>query len=69
MPSFKPGDKVYLISNMIFLEELTVIKVSGGLVTVKNEKGGGLRVHADRLYKDKAEAERVMEENKKSRQS
>lgn len=59
-----PGDKAWLVSNRIFVQEVTIGKASGGFVLIKFEAGGGIRVRPDRLYATKEEADAVVEKNK-----
>ncbi len=55
---FKVGDRVFIISNGVKVDELTVIAVSGNFYTLRYvESGGGTRLASHRLYATREEAE------------
>lgn len=55
---FKVGDRVFIISNGVKIDELTVIAVSGNFYTLRYvESGGGTRLASHRLYATREEAE------------
>ena len=52
------GDRVFIISNGVKVDELTVIAVSGNFYTLRYvELGGGTRLASHRLYATREEAE------------
>ena len=55
--SFNVGDHVFIISNGVKIDELTVISVSGNFYTLRYvESGGGTRLASHRLYTSREEA-------------
>ncbi len=55
---FKVGDRVFIISNGVRIDELTVISVSGKFYTLRYvESGGGTRLASHRLYATREEAQ------------
>ena len=60
------GDRVYIISNGVRIDELTVINVSGNFYTLRyTQTGGGTRLAAHRLYASREEAQAVLDEKSK----
>lgn len=60
---FNVGDRVYIISNGVRIDELTVINVSGNFYTLRyTQSGGGTRLAAHRLYASREEAQAVLDE-------
>ena len=42
---YKTGDTAYIVANRIFVKEVTIIKYSGGLYTLRlSDTGGGLKL-------------------------
>lgn len=60
----EPGQKAWLISNGIFVQEVEIGRISGGFALVKFSAGGGIRVRLSRLYETKEEAESIVKKNK-----
>lgn len=57
------GDRVYIISNGVRIDELSVINVSGNFYTLRyTQTGGGTRLAAHRLYASREEAQAVLDE-------
>lgn len=56
----KQGDFVYFIENNIAIKQVQVMKQSGGLVTIKFQNGGAIKVHRSRLYELKEDAEQKL---------
>ncbi len=55
---YEVGDRVYIISNGVRIDELNVINVSGNFYTLRyTQTGGGTRLAAHRLYASREEAE------------
>lgn len=54
----KPGDTVYIIENNIHIRPCSVLRVSGGFVTVAFSRESATRLRSDRVYQSKEEAER-----------
>ncbi len=55
--NFEAGDKAFIIESSIFVEEVYVIKSSGGFCLVRYPQGrGGYRVRESRLFRTEAEA-------------
>ena len=54
---YKGGDKVYFVSSSVFIKEATVIRSSGGFVTIKfatnngNDGPSGIRVRESKVYR------------------
>lgn len=73
VPKYKTGDKVYFVSNSIFVKEATVIHVGGGFVTIKfdtnNGNGGasGTRVRESKIYRTKKEADDIATQHRDGR--
>lgn len=60
------GDRVYIISNGVRIDELRVINVSGNFYTLHyTQTGGGTRLAAHRLYASREEAQAVLDEKSK----
>lgn len=58
---FSLGDRVFIVSNGVRVDELTVISVSGDLYTLRYvATGGGTRLAAHRLFATRDEAEREL---------
>lgn len=48
---YKPGDTAFLIESVHFIREVTILKFSGGLYTVRfANTGGAIRVRENRLF-------------------
>ena len=56
----KQGDFVYFIENNIAIKQVQVMKQSGGLVTIKFQNGGAIKVYRSRLYELKEDAEQKL---------
>ena len=55
---YKTGDTAYIVANRIFVKEVTIIKYSGGLYTLRlSDTGGGLKLRENRLFPTKEAAE------------
>lgn len=64
--NFSVGDRVYIISNGVRIDELIVINVSGYFYTLRyTHTGGGTRLAAHRLYASKEEAQQVLDQKMK----
>lgn len=67
---YKEGDKVYFVSSSVFIKEATVIRLSGGFVTIKfatnngNDGPSGIRVRESKVYRTEEEANNVIQMNK-----
>ena len=58
---FNVGDRVFIISNGVRVDELIVISVNGDLYTLRYvATGGGTRLAAHRLFATRDEAEREL---------
>ena len=63
---YKEGDKVYFVSSSVFVKEATVIRSSGGFVTIKfatnngNDGPSGIRVRESKVYRTEEEANEVV---------
>ena len=55
---YEVGDRVYIISNGVRIDELTAINVSGNFYTLRyTQTCGGTRLASHRLYASREEAE------------
>lgn len=67
---FNVGDRVFIISNGVRVDELTVISVSGTFYTLRYiATGGGTRLSAHRLFATRDEAERELANIKRGHSS
>lgn len=63
---FNVGDHVFIISNGVRIDELTVINVSGNFYMLHyTQTGGGTRLAGHRLYASREEAQAVLDEKTK----
>ena len=61
MANFNAGDKAYIIDNRLFLREVTIIRVTKDLCTIKYiETGTCIRVRRKRLFFDIKDAEKEL---------
>ncbi len=68
MPSFHPtlhvGQTVYIIESKYRVREVTVLKISRDLITLRfTDSEGGLRVRRNRIFVSGSEALRIAEAN------
>ena len=56
MAAFKAGDKAYIVKNNRIVRECTVKRVTGKLVIIRFENGGGIQVSKNCLFDTKEAA-------------
>lgn len=67
MGKYKPGDVAYIIESGRFIREVTVIRVSGDLYTLKfTDTGGGVKLREGRLYPSREAAEEAIKGKKQA---
>lgn len=49
MAAFKAGDKAYIVESNRIVRECTVKRVTGKLIIIRFENGGGIQVSENRL--------------------
>ena len=54
----KQGITAYIIENNLKIRKVTVTHITGNMVLVKFDEGGGIRVRLDRLFDSKEAAKR-----------
>lgn len=60
------GDRVYIISNGVRIDELRVINVSGNFYTLHyTQTGGGTRLASHRLFPTREEAQKALDQKSK----
>ena len=60
------GDRVFIISNGVRIDELTVIGISGNFYTLRYvETGGGTRLASHRLFPTREEAQKALDQKSK----
>ena len=65
MEKFSTGQTAWIIESAYKLREVTVLKVSGNLATIRfNDTGGGIRIPSSRLYDTKENAEYALKQHK-----
>lgn len=50
MAAFKAGDKAYIVESNRIVRECTVKRVTGKLIIIRFENGGGIQVSENRLF-------------------
>ena len=53
MAAFKAGDKAYIVESNRIVRECTVKRVTGKLIIIRFENGGGIQVSENRLFDTK----------------
>ena len=68
---YSVGQHVYIISNNAYVMEMVILRITGDFYTLRSVDncGSGIRLKAHRLFATKAEAEAVMERERKKRDS
>lgn len=56
MAAFKAGDKAYIVESNRIVRECTVKRVTGKLIIIRFENGGGIQVSENRLFDTKEAA-------------
>lgn len=56
MAAFRAGDKVYIVESNRIVRECTVKRVTGKLIIIRFENGGGIQVSKNRLFDTKESA-------------
>lgn len=56
MAAFKAGDKAYIVESNRIVRECTVKRVTGKLIIIRFENGGGIQVSENRLFDTKESA-------------
>lgn len=56
MATFKAGDKAYIVESNRIVRECTVKRVTGKLIIIRFENGGGIQVSENRLFDTKEAA-------------
>ena len=64
-------DTIYIISNNAYVMEMQIVRISGDFYTLRSVQnyGSGIRLKKYRLFATQAEAEAVMESERKKRDS
>ena len=68
---YSVGQHVFIISNNSYVMEMQIVSISGDFYTLRSATnyGSGMRLKKHRLYATKEEAEAVMEQERKKRDS
>lgn len=67
---YKIGDRVFIISNNVKVQELEIIKVEGEFYTLRSLNAyGGMRLRENRLFTTKDEAYQELNKHKDNRGS
>lgn len=68
---YSVGQHVFIISNNSYVMEMQIVRISGDFYTLRSIQnyGSGIRVKKYRLFATQAEAEAVMESERKKRDS
>lgn len=56
----KEGITVYIIENNLKIRKVTVAHITGNMVLVKFDEGGGIRVRLDRLFDSEDDTKRYL---------
>lgn len=56
MATFKAGDKAYIVESNRIVRECTVKRVTGKLIIIRFENGGGIQFGENRLFDTKESA-------------
>lgn len=63
---YRPGQKVYLITNGIYIREAEIVRHTSGFYTIRwSDSGGGTRVRESRLYASPEEVEKARNKARK----
>ena len=63
---YNPGDTAFIVESSLFVREVKIVKIVGGMVTLRfTDTNGGVKLRESRLFPTKEEAEASI---KKSRQ-
>ncbi len=55
---YNPGDKAFIVESSRFIREVTIVKIAGGLATLRfADANGGVKLRESRLFPTKEEAE------------
>lgn len=54
---YKRGDTAFIVANKRFIKEVKVLNCIGNQYTLRLAEGGGVRLHENRLFPSKEEAE------------
>lgn len=65
----KKGDKYWIIENGRIVTPIEILSVSGNLVTIRTEKGCGMRLPRHRLFESEEEAESKVPKPEKKRKT
>lgn len=68
---YSVGQHVYIISNNSYVMEMQIVSISGDFYTLRSVEnyGCGMRLKKHRLYATKEDAETIMEQERKKRDS
>ena len=62
---YKAGDKAFIVESSRFIREVEIVKIAGGLVTLRfADTNGGVKLHESRLFPTKEEAEASTKRNR-----
>lgn len=65
MEKFSTGQTAWIIESGLLVREVTVMKVSGNLATIRfPDTGGAIRIPSSRLYDTKENAEYALKQHK-----
>lgn len=63
---YKQGDKAYITESGRIIREVIVVRVAGGMYTLKfTDTGGGVKLREGRLYSSKEAAEDAVKDRRK----
>ena len=55
---YRPGDKAFIVESSLFIREVTVLKITGTVATLRfADSNGGVKLRESRLFPTKEEAE------------
>ncbi len=55
---YKTGDKAFIVESSRFIREVEIVKIAGGIVTLRfTDTNGGVKLRESRLFPTKEEAE------------
>ena len=63
---YNPGDTAFIVESSLFVREVKIVKIAGGLVTLRfADSNGGVKLRESRLFPTKEEAEASLPKNKR----
>ena len=58
MSKYNPGDKAFIVESSLFVREVKIVKIVGGVAALRfTDTNGGVKLRESRLFPTKEEAE------------